>query len=104
MLRTLIEMVRWFRLIWTEDANESQRTYRRHVRGLFIGWAVTAVAMALIERFPNEGKLSMYALLGARDLPWQQRWLAAIEVAAPLLMVWHLAGLKRWGKQKLAKR
>lgn len=103
MLRALTEMLRWFRNVWTDDANESIRTYRRHVRGLFIGWALTAIAMALIDRFPNQGNLSMYAILGAHGLPWQQHWLAAIEVAAPLLMVWHLAGLQRWGKQSTAR-
>ena len=95
---------RWFLSIWTEAQDESTRNYRRHVRGLFVGWALTALAMALLEYFPNEAKLSMYGLLGKQDLPWQQHALAAIEIAAPLLMLWHLNGLRVWGKQRVLER
>jgi len=94
-------MVRWFLMVWSEAQDESTRAYRRHVRGLFDCWAITAIAMALIETFPNEGKLSMYGMLMTAGLPWQQQGLAAIELAAPLLMVWHLIGLKTWGKKSL---
>jgi hypothetical protein len=41
----------------------------------------------------------MYGMLLTEDLGWQQRFLAAIEIAAPLLMGWHLVGLQRWGKR-----
>jgi hypothetical protein len=43
----------------------------------------------------------MYGMLMTEDLGWQQRFLAAIEVAAPLLMAWHLIGLQRWGQRRL---
>lgn len=91
-------------MVWSQAQDDSTRAYRSHVRGLMIGWAVTAVAMALIESFPNEGKLSMYGVLMAQGLPWQQQWLAAIELAGPLLMAWHLNGLRLWGKKRFAQR
>jgi hypothetical protein len=43
----------------------------------------------------------MYGMLMADGLPWQQTLLAAIEVAAPLLMGWHLFRLQRWGQRRL---
>jgi len=91
-------------MVWSQTQDEATRAYRSHVRGLMVGWIVTAVAMALIESFPNEGKLSMYGVLMAQGLPWQQQWLAAIELAGPLLMAWHLNGLRLWGKKRLAQR
>ena len=91
-------------MVWSQAQDEVTRAYRSHVRGLMVGWVVTAVAMALIESFPNEGKLSMYGVLMAQGLPWQQQWLAAIELAGPLLMAWHLNGLRLWGKKRLAQR
>jgi len=94
-------MFRWFVTVWSEAQDESTRAYRKHIRGLFVCWAITAVAMAMIETFPNEANLSMYGLLMTRGLPWQQQGLAAIELAAPLLMVWHLIGLRLWGKKSL---
>ena len=99
MLAQLKKSFLWFQLVWTDASDESTRAWRRHVRGLMIGWALTALAMALVESFPNEAKLSMYGLLLTEDLPWQQRFLAAIEIAAPLVMAWHLIGLQRWGQR-----
>jgi hypothetical protein len=90
---------RWVRLVWTEATDQSSQTWRRHVRGLMIGWALTAVAMSLVQLFPNESNLSMYGMLMTEGLPWQQTMLAAIEVAAPMLMAWHLFGLQRWGQR-----
>jgi len=92
---------RWLRLVWTDANVESEQTWRRHVRGLMIGWALTALAMALVQLYPNAEELSMYGMLLTEDLAWQQRFLAAIEVAAPLLMGWHLIGLQRWGQRRL---
>ena len=92
---------RWLRLVWTDASDSSSQTWRRHVRGLMIGWALTAVAMSLVQLYPNEAQLSMYGMLMTEDLGWQQRFLAAIEVAAPLLMAWHLIGLQRWGQRRL---
>jgi hypothetical protein len=92
---------RWLRLVWTDAADASEQTWRRHVRGLMIGWALTAVAMSLVQLYPNEAQLSMYGMLLTEDLDWQQRFLAAIEVAAPLLMAWHLVGLQRGGQRRL---
>jgi hypothetical protein len=91
--------VHWLRLVWTDATDESSQTWRRHVRGLMIGWALTAVAMSLVQLFPNESNLSMYGMLMTEGLPWQQTMLAAIEVAAPMLMAWHLFGLQRWGQR-----
>ena len=99
MLPSLQKSLRWFQLVWSASTDESTQAWRQHVRGLMIGWALTALAMALLETFPNEAKLSMYGLLLAGDLPWQQRFLAAVEVAAPLVMAWHLLGLQRWGQR-----
>jgi hypothetical protein len=94
--------VRWFIDIWSEASDESTRAYRSHVRGLFVGWATTALAMASMEFFPNAGNLSMYDLLRTQGLPWQQHLLAAVELAGPMLMAWHVNGLRRWGKKRLA--
>ena len=94
---------RWVRLVWTDATDASSQTWRRHVRGLMIGWALTAIAMALVQSYSNDANLSMYGMLLTEDLPWGQRLLAAIEVAAPLLMAWHLVGLQRWG-QRLRER
>lgn len=96
--------VRWVRLIWTDSQDPSSQTWRRHVRGLIIGWALTAAAMALVQLYPNESELSMYGLLLTQGLPWQQQFLAAIEIAAPILMGWHLVGLQRWGQRRLVDR
>ena len=101
MLATFKKSLRWFQLVWSDASDPSTRAWRLHVRGLMIGWALTALAMALVESFPNEAKLSMYGMLLTEDLAWEQRFLAAIEVAAPLLMAWHLIGLQRWGQRRL---
>jgi hypothetical protein len=99
MIATFKKSLRWVQLVWSESTDATTRAWRLHVRGLMIGWALTAIAMALVETFPNETKLSMYGMLLASDLPIQQRFLAAIEVAAPLVMAWHLFGLQRWGQR-----
>lgn len=104
MLKHISDKLRWFATVWTDSQDAGVQSYRRHVRGLFIGWGMTAAAMALLELFPNEAKLSMYDMLRTPDLPWQQHWLAAIEVAAPLLMAWHLSGLHRWGRRQPVQR
>jgi len=95
----LVKTFRWLRLVWTDAKDDSSQTWRRHVRGLMIGWALTALAMSLVQLYPNEANLSMYGMLLTEDLEWPQRFLAAIEVAAPLLMAWHLIGLQRWGQR-----
>jgi hypothetical protein len=99
MIPTFKKSLRWFNLVWSDAPDESSRAWRLHVRGLMIGWTLTALAMALVETFPNEAKLSMYGMLLDADLPLPQRFLSAIEIAAPLVMAWHLVGLQRWGKR-----
>ena len=47
----------------------------------------------------TDASLLQQGMLLASDLPIQQRFLAAIEVAAPLVMAWHLVGLQRWGQR-----
>jgi hypothetical protein len=94
-----VKTFRWLRLVWTDATDIDSQTWRRHVRGLMIGWALTALAMALVQLYPNEANLSMYGMLLTEDLAWPQRFLAAIEIAAPLLMGWHLIGLQRWGQR-----
>ena len=101
MPRSLEQFVRWFKAVWTDDANTHARVWRRHVRGLMICWALTASAMVLLGLYPNEADLSMYGMLLSQELPWQQQLLAAVEIAAPLLMAWHLIGLQRWGQRRL---
>ena len=101
MPRSLEQFILWFRSVWTDDANGHVSVWRRHVRGLMIGWALTAAAMSLVQLYPNEAELSMYGLLLTQGLPWQQQFLAAVEIAAPLLMGWHLFGLQRWGQRRL---
>ena len=103
MQKKLVEKLQWFQSLWSESDDPRTRDYRRHVRGIFIGWGLTALAMGLMELFPNEAKLSMYDMLRTPALPWQQHWLAAIELAAPLLMGWHANGLRRWGNRRLAQ-
>jgi hypothetical protein len=95
----IVKTFRWLRLVWTDASDESSQTWRRHVRGLMVGWVATAIAMALVQSYPNASDLSMYGMLLTEDLAWQQRFLAAIEIAAPLLMGWHLVGLQRWGQR-----
>jgi hypothetical protein len=101
MYTPILKTVRWLQVIWTDANDESTQTWRRHVRGLIIGWALTAIAMSLVRMFPEGDSLSMYDMLLTQGLPWQQQLLAAIEVAAPLLMGWHLVGLQRWGQRRL---
>ena len=101
MYTPILKTVRWLQLVWTDASDPSTQTWRRHVRGLIIGWALTAAAMALLQLFPNEAGLSMYGMLLTQGLPWQQQLLAATEIAAPLLMGWHLFGLQRWGQRRL---
>ena len=102
MHKLLAAALRWLHLLWTESADPAVVTYRRHVRGILVGWAVTATAMALIGLYPNELELSMYQLLLTEGLPWQQQGLAALEIAGPLVMLWHLASLQRWSAQQRA--
>jgi len=97
----IVKTFRWLRLVWTDATDIDSQTWRRHVRGLIVGWALTALAMSLVQLYPNEANLSMYGMLLTEDLAWQQRFLAAIEIAAPLLMGWHLIGLQRWGQRRL---
>ena len=97
------QSLRWFADLWRHSDDPAVRDYRTHVRGLVIGWALTAAAMLLVERFPNEAGLSMYDMLRTPGLPWQQHWLAAIELAAPLVMFRHLFGLHRWGARRAAR-
>lgn len=97
------QSLRWFADLWRHSDDPAVRDYRTHVRGLVVGWALTAAAMLLVERFPNEAHLSMYDMLRASDLPWQQQALAAIELAAPLVMFRHLFGLHRWGARRAAR-
>jgi hypothetical protein len=91
---TLAATLRWLRSLWTDSSDPTVQTYRRHVRGILPGWAVTATAMALIGLYPDE--LTMYQVMLTDGLPWQQQALAALEVAGPLVMLWHLASLQRW--------
>jgi len=95
----IVKTFRWLRLVWTDATDIDSQTWRRHVRGLMIGWALTALAMSLVQLYPNDANLSMYGMLMTEGLPWQQTLCAAIEVAAPLLMGWHLIGLQRWGQR-----
>jgi hypothetical protein len=97
----LDKTIRWVQLIWTDSKDQSTQTWRVHVRGLIIGWALTAAAMSFAQLYPNDAGLSMYGLLLTQGLPWQQQFLAAVEIAAPLLMGWHLFGLQRWGQRRL---
>ena len=103
MRKPIVKTLNWIRLVWTDASDESSQTWRRHVRGLMIGWALTAVAMSLVQLYPNDANLSMYGMLLTEDLLWEQRFLAAIEVAAPLIMAWHLIGLQRWGQRLRAR-
>ena len=69
MLKTLDAALRWLSALWSDSPDPAVRTYRRHVRGILTGWAVTATAMALIGMYPNELELSMYQLLLTQGLP-----------------------------------
>jgi len=88
--------MRWLRTLWTDSSDPSTQAHRRHVRGILTGWAITASAMALIGLYPDDLGLTMYQMLLTDGLPWQQQGLAALEIAGPLVMLWHLMGLKRY--------
>ena len=103
MRNKIDEKIHWFANLWRHSDDAAVQSYRVHVRGLIIGWALTAAAMLLLERFPNEAGLSMYDMLRTPGLPWQQHLLAAIELAAPLVMFRHLFGLHRWGMRRAAR-
>lgn len=103
MRNTVKEKIRWFASLWSASDDPAVQAYRVHVRGLVIGWVLTASAMLLVERFPGGTDLSMYEMLLNADLPWQQHGLAAIQLAAPLVMFWHLSGLWRWGARRTAR-
>ena len=96
MYRLILAAARWLRVLWTDSPDPSVQTWRRHVRGILSGWAVTASAMALIGLYPDDLHLGMYQVLLDSSLPWQQQALAALEVAGPLVMAWHLLRLQRW--------
>ena len=97
------QKIQWFANLWRHSEDPTIQAYRVHVRGLVVGWALTAVAMLLVDRFPNEAKLTMYDMLRTPELGWQQHLLAAIELAAPLVMFRHLFGLHRWGMRRAAR-
>ncbi|MEO7251127.1 MAG: hypothetical protein ABIW30_00790 [Arenimonas sp.] len=101
MYTAILKTVRWLQFVWTDATDPSTQTWRRHVRGLIIGWALTAAAMSLVQFYPNDSSLTMYGMLLTQGLPWQQTLLAAVEIAAPLLMGWHLFCLQRWGQRRL---
>ena len=101
--QTILAALRWLSALWTDSADPAVSLYRRHVRGILTAWAVTATAMALIGMYPNELGLSMYQLLLTEGLPWQQQGLAALEVAGPLVMLWHLAHLQRAAREARAR-
>ena len=84
----------WLRSLWNDSPDPSVQAYRRHVRGILTGWAVTATAMALVGLYPDD--LTMYQVMLTDGLPWQEQVLASLEVAGPLVMMWHLLGLKRF--------
>jgi hypothetical protein len=88
--------LRWLRALWQDSSDPSTQAYRCHVRGIVTAWAVTASAMALIGLYPDDLGLTMYQMLLTDGLPWQQQALAALEIAGPLVMMWHLLGLKRY--------
>lgn len=96
MHRPLAVFLRWLRVLWTDSPDRTVQTWRRHVRGILAGWGATALAMALIGLYPDALQLNMYQVLLDSALPWQQHGLAALEVAGPLVMAWHLAKLQRW--------
>ena len=102
MQSTLTQKFRWVLALWKESDDPSVSAYRRHVRGLFIGWGITAGAMLALEAFPNEAKLTMYQMLANAELPWQQQWLSAVELSGPMVMAWHLNGLRLWGRKSVA--
>jgi hypothetical protein len=102
-MHTILAALRWLSALWNDSPDADVRTYRRHVRGILTGWAVTATAMALIGMYPNELELSMYQLLLTQGLPWQQQGLAALEIAGPLVMLWHLAHLQRAAREARAR-
>jgi hypothetical protein len=102
MYQILLAAVRWLRVVWSDSPDPSVQTWRRHVRGIFSGWGVTAGAMALIGLYPDSLHLSMYQVMLDSGLPWQQQALAALEVAGPLVMAWHLLHLQRWGSRRYA--
>jgi len=97
------EKIQWFANLWRHSDDPSLHAYRVHVRGLVVGWAVTAAAMLLVDRFPNDAGLTMYDMLRTPGLPWPQHALAALELAAPLVMFRHLFGLHRWGMRRAAR-
>ena len=103
MRNTVKQKIRWFASLWSASEDPAVQAYRVHVRGLLIGWALTASAMLLVKRFPDGADLTMYQMLLNADLPWQQHGLAAIQLAAPLVMFWHLNGLWRWGARRTAQ-
>ena len=94
--------LRWLRALWLDSSDPSTQSYRRHVRGILTAWAVTASAMALIGLYPDDLGLTMYQMLLTDGLPWQQQGLAALEIAGPLVMLWHLLGLKRFSTRQQA--
>ena len=102
MYEILLVAARWLRVLWTDSDDASVRTWRRHVRGILTGWGVTASAMALIGLYPDNLHLGMYQVMLDSSLPWQQQALAALEVAGPLVMAWHLALLQRWSARRYA--
>jgi hypothetical protein len=88
--------LRWLRSLWSDSSDPSTQAYRRHVRGILTGWGITASAMALIGLYPDSASMTMYQTLLTDGLPWQQQGLAALEIAGPLVMMWHLLSLKRF--------
>ena len=96
MHRLLSVTLRWLRALWTDSVDPSVQSWRRHVRGILTGWGITAAAMALIGLYPDTLQLNMYQVMLDSALSWQQQGLAALEVAGPLVMAWHLAMLQRW--------
>lgn len=104
MYRILLAATQWLRVLWTDSDDASVQTWRRHVRGILAGWAVTAAAMALLGLYPDDLDLGMYQMLLDSSLPWQQQVLAALEVAGPLVMAWHLALLQVSGTRRVRGR
>ena len=86
----------WLRSLWSDSSDPATQAYRRHVRGILVGWGITATAMALLGLYPDDLGMTMYQMLLTQGLPWQQQGLAALQIAGPLVMMWHLLSLKRF--------
>ena len=98
MFAKLLSAAQGFAAMWKPSEDPGTEAGRGHFRALCLAWLATGIAILLVGIYPNPGELTMYQLVAANGLPVGQRFLASIEIAGPIIMLWRLGGFWLWAR------